>query len=110
MPMDRKKAIDRSKKTITVFFKIRRGFKIYIAFITGILSGIEIYKQFYPLTESRVIAVIFGILFGAFITAVMLLILELIRKCVGIAKAKGLKLYEKIKERKGANEADKKEE
>ena len=56
------------------------------------------------------IAVIFGILFGAFITAVMLLILEVIRKCVSIAKAKGLKLYEKIKERKGANEADKKTE
>ena len=46
----------------------------------------------------------------AFITAVMLLKLELIRKCVSIAKAKGLKLYEKIKERKGANEADKKAE
>ena len=49
-------------------------------------------------------------MFGTFITAVMLLILELIRKCVSIAKAKGLKLYEKIKERKGANEADKKAE
>lgn len=108
MLMDRKKAIDSSQKAVTVFFKIRRGFKIYISFVTGILSGIEIYKQFYPLTESRVIAVIFGIFFGAFITAVMLLILELIRKCVSIAKAKGLKLYEKIKERKGANEADKK--
>lgn len=76
MPMDRKKAIDSSKKAVTVFFKIRRGFKIYIAFIT----------------------------------AVMLLILELIRKCVAFAKAKGLKLFEKVKERKSANEADKKEE
>ncbi len=110
MPMDKKNAIDRAKKAVTVFFKIRRGFKIYIAFITGILSGIEIYKQFYPITESRVIAVIFGILFGAFITAVMLLILEVIRKCVAFAKAKGMKLFEKYKERKGANEADKKEE
>ena len=55
------------------------------------------------------IAVIFGILFGAFITAIMLLILELIRKCVGIAKSKGMKLFEKYKGRKGANEADKKE-
>ena len=54
MLMDRKKAIDSSKKAVSVFFKIRRGFKIYIAFITGLLSGIEIYKQFYPLTESRV--------------------------------------------------------
>jgi len=45
----------------------------------------------------------------AFIMAVMLLILEVIRKCVGIAKAKGMKLFEKFKERKGANEADKKE-
>ena len=45
----------------------------------------------------------------AFITAVMLLIFEVIRKCVSIAKSKGLKLYEQIKERKGANEADKKE-
>ena len=110
MPMDRKKAIDRSKKAVTVFFKIRRGFKIYISFVTGILSGIEIYKQFYPMTERRVIAVIFGILFGAFITAVMLLILEVIRKCVAFAKAKGLKLFEKVKERKSANEADKNEE
>ena len=42
--------------------------------------------------------------------AVMLLILEVIRKCVAFAKAKGLKMYEKIKERKGANEADKKAE
>ena len=106
--MDKKKAIDRSKKAVTVFFKIRRGFKIYISFVTGILSGIEIYKQFYPMTESRVIAVIFAILFGAFITAVMLLILKLIRKCVAFAKAKSLKLFEKFKERKRANEADKK--
>ena len=53
---------------------------------------------------------VFLILFGAFITAVMLLILELIRKCVGIAKAKGMKLFEKFKERKSANEADKKAE
>lgn len=50
------------------------------------------------------------ILFGAFITAVMLLILEVIRKCEAFAKAKGLKLFEKVKERNGANEADKKEE
>jgi len=109
MLMDKKKTIDRSKKAVSIFFKIRRGFKIYISFVTGILSGIEIYKQFYPLTESRVIAVIFGILFGTFITAVMLLILEVIRKCVSIAKAKGMKLFEKFKERKSANEADKKE-
>ena len=39
----------------------------------------------------------------------MLLILEVIRKCVAFAKAKGMKLFEKVKERKGANEADKKE-
>lgn len=64
MPMDKKKAIDRSKKAVSVFFQVRRGFKIYIAFITGLLSGIEIYKQFYPLTESRMMAVFFGILFG----------------------------------------------
>ena len=108
--MDKKKAIDRSKKAVSIFFKIRRGFKIYISFVTGILSGIEIYKQFYPLTESSVISVIFGILFGTFITAVMLLILEVIRKCVGIAKAKGMKLFEEFKERKSANEADKKKE
>jgi hypothetical protein len=106
--MDKKKAIDRSKKAVSIFFKIRRGFKIYISFVTGILSGIEIYKQFYPMTESRVISAVFGILFGAFITAIMLLILEVIRKCVAFAKAKGLKLFEKFKERKSANEADKK--
>ena len=105
--MDKQKAINRSKKAVTVFFKIRRGFKIYIAFITGLLSGIEIYKQFYPITESRVIAVISAILFGAFITAIMLLILGLIRKCVAFAKSKGMKLFEKLKERKSANEADK---
>ena len=107
--MDKKNAIDRAKKAVSIFFKIRRGFKMYISFVTGILSGIEIYKQFYPMTESRVISAVFGILFGAFITAIMLLILELIRKCVGIAKSKGMKLFEKFKERKGANEADKKE-
>lgn len=39
----------------------------------------------------------------------MLLILEVIRKCVAFAKSKGMKLFEKYKERKGANEADKKE-
>lgn len=61
-------------------------------------------------TEQEVIESVSRILFGAFITAVMLLIFEVIRKCVAFAKAKGLKLYEKIKERKGANEADKKAE
>ena len=107
--MDRKKVIDGSKKAVSIFFQIRRGFQIYISFVTGILSGIEIYRQFYPLTESRLIAVVFGILFGAFITAVMLLILAVIRKSVAFAKSKGMKLFETYKERKRANEADKKE-
>ena len=98
--MDKKKAIDGSKKAVAVFFKVRRGFKIYIAFITGILSGIEIYRQVYTVTESRLISVIMGILFGAFITAVMLLILKLI--WTGIAKLKsfGTKLLSEYNERK----------
>lgn len=45
-----------------------------------------------------------------FLTSGNALILELIRKCVAFAKAKVLKLFEKVKERNVANEADKKEE
>ena len=49
--MDKKKAFEHSKKAVTLFFKIRRGFKIYAAFATGILSAVAIYEDIYDITE-----------------------------------------------------------
>lgn len=45
--MDKKTAINGGKKAVYVFFKIRRWFKIYLAFATGILSGIYICRIVY---------------------------------------------------------------
>ena len=110
MPMDRKKAIDSSKKAVTVFFKIRRGFKIYIAFITGILTAVTLYRELFKLSENRPYSIALALLGGAFTTVMMLLIMEIIRLIIGKLKKAGLLLWEKFKERKSANEADKKEE
>ena len=110
MPMDRKKAIDSSKKAVSVFFKIRRGFKIYIAFITGILTAVTLYRELFKLSENRPYSIALALLGGAFITVMMLLIMEIIRLIIGRLKKAGLLLWEKSKGRKGANEADKKED
>ena len=105
--MDKKNAVERLKKTVTLFLSIRRGFKIYIAFMTGILSGIAIFGDIYEITENAPYSVALSALLGAFITAVMLLILKLIWLAVAKVKAIGIKQLEKYKERKSADEKEK---
>ena len=104
--MDKKKTIEQSKKAVTLFFRIRRGFKIYIAFVTGILSGIAIFGDIYEITENTPYSVALSVLLGAFITAVMLLIMELIRTAIKKVQKVGTKQLEKYKERKSANEQE----
>ena len=102
-----KNAVERLKKTVTLFLSIRRGIKIYIAFATGILSGIAIFGDIYEITENTPYSVALSILLGAFITAVMLLIMELIRTVIKKARTVGTKQLEKYKERKSADEKEK---
>jgi uncharacterized membrane protein len=105
--MDKKKAIEHTKKAVGLFFKIRRGFKIYIAFATGILSAIAIFKDIYEITENTIYSIALSVLLGAFITTVMLLIMELIRTAIKKAKKVGTKQLEKYKERKPGDEKEK---
>ena len=105
--MDKKKAIEHSKKAVGLFFKIRRGFKIYIAFATGILSAIAIFKDIYEITENTIYSIALSVLLGAFITTLMLLMLELIRTAIKKAKKVGTKQLEKYKERKSGDEKEK---
>ena len=105
--MDKKKSTDKLIKSVTLFFRVRRGFKIYIAFMTGILSGIAIFGDIYEITENTTYSVALSVLLGAFITAVMLLIMELIRTVIKKARTVGTKQLEKYKERKSADEKEK---
>ena len=50
--MDKKKSMEKLIKSVTLFLSIRRGFKIYIAFVMGILSGIAIFGDIYEITEN----------------------------------------------------------
>ena len=95
--MDKSKVLDRSKKAVTVFFRIRRGIKIYFALSTGISTGIVTFRQLFRLTEHIPISLYYAALAGAATTAFMLLILEITRHIIAKLKALGLKLYEKIK-------------
>ena len=104
--MDKKKAFEHSKRAVTLFFKIRRGFKIYIAFATGVMSAIAVFEDIYDMTENTPYSVALSVLLGAFITAVMLLIMELIRIVVNKFKIIGAKLHEKYKERRSDDEKD----
>ena len=101
--MDKKRAIERGKRAVRLFFRIRRGYKIYLAFATGILSALALYGELYHFCESRFYACALAVLAGAFITAVMLLIMEVIRFFVTKAKKLGTKLLTRYKERKSDN-------
>ena len=50
--MDKKKSMEKLIKSVTLFLSIRCGFKIYIAFVMGILSGIAIFGDIYEITEN----------------------------------------------------------
>ena len=101
--MDKKQAIEHGKQAVTLFFRIRRGYKIYLAFATGILSALALYGELYHFCENRFYACALALLAGAFITAVMLLIMEVIRFFVTKAKKLGTKLLTRYKERKSDN-------
>ena len=79
----------------------------YLAFATGILSAFAFYKEIYQISENKPYSVALAFLGGAFITTVMLLIMEIIR-CI-IRKGKiigtkaGTKLLTRYKERKSDN-------
>jgi zinc transporter ZupT len=105
--MDKKKSMNKLIKSVTLFLSIRRGFKIYVAFVTGILSGIAIFGDIYDITENSLYSAALSVLLGAFITAVMLLIMELIRTVIKNARTVGTKQLEKYKERKSADEKEK---
>ncbi|MBQ8921958.1 MAG: hypothetical protein IJ060_07335 [Oscillospiraceae bacterium] len=102
--MDRKKALERSKNAVTLFFRIRRGFKIYTAFATGVLSAVALYRELYRFSGNRFYAVALAVLAGAFVTAMMLLILEIIRTCIRKGKTIGEKLLRKFTERRTDHE------
>ena len=99
--MDKKTAINGGKKAVYVFFKIRRWFKIYLAFATGILSGIYICRIVYDATENRLRSVLMAVLCAAMITAVMIIIIELMHRSVSKLKKLGLKIIKKDKMENG---------
>ena len=103
--MDKKKTIDKTKKAVGMFFLIRRIFKIYTAFITGILSGIAIYHELYERSEDWLYSLALAVLAGVFITGVMLLVLKFIWFVIGKVKDFFIKIYEKHRKvRKTADE------
>ena len=104
--MEKKKTIENTKKAVTLFFRIRRGFKIFVAFSTGILSAVALYDEIYQISENKWFSVALALLAGAFITAVMLLIMEIIRTCIGKAKKIGTSQIAKYKERKSDHEKE----
>ena len=104
--MDKKKAMEKSKKAVSVFFRIRRGFKIYSAFAIGIMSGIALYDDVYQHFQNRPYSVFLCVLAGVSITGVLLLLLRFKRFGIGKAKDAGLWLFGKYKERKSVNESE----
>ena len=103
MPMDKKQAIEHGNQSATLFFRIRRGYKIYLAFATGILSAFALYREVYHISENKPYSVALAALGGAFITTVMLLIMEIIRKGKSVGTKAGTKLLYKYKEKRSDN-------
>lgn len=108
--MDKKKAVDKIKRAASLFFRIRRVVKVYIAFATGVLSGIAVYGDIYEITENTPCSIALSCLLGAFITSVMLLVLKLIWISIAKIKTIGIKTLEKYKERRSANDKTVKKE
>ena len=105
--MDKKKAVEHAKKAASIFFRVRRGYKTYLAFATGALSGIMLYSDVYGHFRNKPYSVFLCVLAGVSITAAMLLILKLKRFGIGKGKEAALSLYEKYKERKAENDPSK---
>ena len=104
--MDKKKAIENSKKAVSIFFRVRRGFKIFVAFAIGILSAVYVYKDIYAVKKDTLISVVLSVLLGVFITTVMLLTMKLTRIATDKAQKAGTKLYSGYKERKSSDEKE----
>ena len=71
------------------------------------MSSIAIFKDIYEITENTTYSFALSVLLGAFITAFMLLMMELIRTVIKKTRTVGTKQLEKYKERKSADEKEK---
>ena len=105
--MDKKQTFENGRRVVALLFRIRRGYKIYLAFATGILSAFAFYKEIYQISENKPYSVALAFLGGAFITTVMLLIMEIIRCIIrqglSVGTKAGTKLLTRYKERNSDN-------
>lgn len=93
--MDKMQLIQKGKKAVSAFFRVRRGIKIFFACGTGISTGIYSFKVLYELTGHGLISLYYAILAGAATIVYALIFMEVMRRLIALLKKPGLKLYKK---------------
>ena len=81
--MDKKKAFDKSKNVVSLFLRVRWWFKVFLAFGTGVWTGMWTYRKVHVQPDwSKPGAIGFAILKGVVATAFTLLVLLAIRALI----------------------------
>ena len=103
--MDKKKIVVNLKKAGTIILRIRWFFKVFLAFGTGVYTGLWTYRKVHVLPEwSNASALGFAFLKGIVATAFTLLILTVIRMLVRMLLKLAEFLICKIKDRNASKE------
>ncbi len=89
--MKKQKIIKKSKKVVTLFFRLRRWSKILYALVIGLLSGTAIFRELYSIYPHTGYALYPAVVMGMLISAIMLFML----KCLWLLVTK-LKRYATI--------------
>lgn len=81
--MDKKKALDKSKNAVSLFLRVRWWFKVFLAYGTGVWTGMWTYRKVHVQPGwSKLGAIGFAILKGVVATAFTLLVLLAIRSLI----------------------------
>ena len=81
--MNGKTAMDKLKKAVAAFLRVRWYYKVFLAFGTGVYTGLWTYRKVHVLPEwSNAGALAFAILKGVVATAFTLLVLFVVRQLI----------------------------
>ena len=98
---DGKPGFEKLKKAVFAFLRVRWYYKVFLAFGTGVYTGLWTYRKVRVLPEwSNSGALAFAVLKGLAATAFMLLVLFVIRTLIRLLIKLFMRIVKRVKERR----------
>ena len=102
--MNAKTTLDKLKKAVATFLRVRWYYKVFLAIGTGVYTGMWTYRKVHVLPEwSNSAALGFAVLKGVVATAFTLLVLFVIRTLIRLLIQLFRRIVEKVKDRQKKN-------